>query len=624
MDKKWKLMMGVLMLSSIIFLGSCEEEGIVKIQKSSKGSNEGSSTDSNKISSKDSNKGPVKISKLVDNLVDNLEVSEKSESEEPKLPEGGEYEVVGGGYAVAIGEVDGSKKMWLSEEVNPRVWTEIESVKIKNAHSRNLPVSLRKSFPSRLTKISADGEALKVTDEDGDIWTSSDNGVNWGMEEFAGGDGTSGDPYQIASAAQLWLVRNHLAHHFQLIEDLNLSGVTESTGFEPIGHRRPFTGTFDGNGKKIQNLKINRPRQPNIGLFGAIVSMRGSTPALVKNMKLENVDVKGAGNVGGLVGRLRQAKIQSSEVTGKVVGTGLGRNIGGLVGMNEGTIETSHSTAQVEGITIVGGLVGSNRAKIKNSYATGQVNGRSRIGGLVGMHFGTKYVESQGKIENSYATGEVEGRGEEVGGLVGWNNGGKIVNSYATGLVKGHQGFVGGLVGKNEGAIEKSYAAGDVEGQGGTFPKIYGGLVGGNQKEGTVKNSYAMGDVDANARIGGLVGQNLGLIENGYAIGELVSHGGGSRVGGLVGFNNEPGIDDLGPSDPDDHGRINGKNYWKTNNEESSAERGVGKPGNKDKEYNVEEKSHKQLRALDAATTGWDATIWNFEAGKYPKLEWQD
>ena len=397
------------MLSSIIFLGSCEEEGIVKIQKSSKDSNEGSSTDSNK--------GPIKISKLVDNLeVENLGVSEKSESEEPKLPEGGEYEVVGGGYAVAMGEVDGSKKMWLSEEVNPRVWTEIESVKIKNAHSRNLPVSLRKSFPSRLTKISSDGEELKVTDEDGDIWTSSDNGVNWGMEKFAGGDGTSGDPYQIASASHLWLVRNHLTSHFQLIKDLDLSVITEEEGFDPIA-RNPdnFTGTLDGNGKKIKNLRI-------VGLNRKYVGLIGRNRGVIKNIGIEGAFAKGNQAVGALVG---------------------------VNGIN-GQILNSYATGvDVIGNIGIGGLVGYNANLIRNSYVTGEVNGlTSLIGGLAGMNLSGSQegVKFAGVIENSYTKMEVEGP-KWVGGLVGQNRGGRIIgkNYWVGSVAKG----VGSGIGAN-------------------------------------------------------------------------------------------------------------------------------------------------------------------------------
>ena len=43
----------------------------------------------------------------------------------------------------------------------------------------------------------------------------------------------------------------------------------ESKGFKPIGNSSNyFSGTFDGNTKKIKNLYINRSAENNIGLFG--------------------------------------------------------------------------------------------------------------------------------------------------------------------------------------------------------------------------------------------------------------------------------------------------------------------------------------------------------------------
>ena len=599
MDKKWKRMMGVLMLSSIIFLGSCEEEGIVKIQKSSK----------------DSNKGPVKISKLVDNL-----------EEASKLPEGGEYEVVGGGYAVAMGEVDGSKKMWLSEEKDPRDWTEIESVKIKNDHSASLAASLQKSFPSRLTKISADGEALKVTDEDGDIWISEDTGVNWGIGKFAGGSGTDADPYQIASATQLWLVRNHLTSHFQLIEDLDLRGVTESEGFKPIGDKtNKFTGTFDGNGKKIQNLTINRQDENYVGLFGGV-----GNGGVVKDIGLEDVDIKGAKSVGSLVGLNAEGTITNSHVVNGTVVSPIARsyfaNVGGLVGKNTGGITNSHATVEVRGIGDhgVGGLVGLNGGNIVRSHATGDVTGDQGVGGLVGSN--------EANITRSYATGAVRTQGIfrfSLGGLVGESmGGGTITESYATGNVTTNKNKAGGLVGKNNGTtIENSYATGNV--QGGTLGRFtggtdVGGLVGDNTP-GVIKNSYATGNVNSFIRVGGLVGSHgngtwgakkkESKIENSYATGIVTVASGGKEFGGFVGKKEKARSSSFFGTVV-----IAGKNYWKT--QAGSAKGGIGK-GGEGTEENVEGKTDAQLKALTASDTSWDTTIWDFNEGQYPKLKWQ-
>lgn len=65
--------------------------------------------------------------------------------------------------------------------------------------------------------------------------------------QFAGGSGTPADPYQIATAAQLDGIRNHLDAHFILTANIDLNGVR----FLPICD--DFSGSLDGNGFAISN-----------------------------------------------------------------------------------------------------------------------------------------------------------------------------------------------------------------------------------------------------------------------------------------------------------------------------------------------------------------------------------
>ena len=106
----------------------------------------------------------------------------------------------------------------------------------------------------------------------------------------------------------------------------------------------------------------------------------------------------------------------------------------------------------------VGGLVGfNNQGTITNSYAAAVsvIGSGSGTGGLVGSQWSI--------ITNSYATAfSVSGR-DEVGGLVGVNdavneNPGIITNSYATiRVVAGSTSDIGGLAGGNSGTINDSY-----------------------------------------------------------------------------------------------------------------------------------------------------------------------
>ena len=424
------------------------------------------------------------------------------------------------------------------------------------------------------------------------------------------GDGSRGNPYQIAHPFHLKEMRDNLSSHFKLVRDLDLG---QNKNFGPIGgEKNPFKGTFDGSGKMIKNLKIQRPDEYGVGFFG--YAQEGS---VIRNVRLQNIDIVGKQWVGGLLGvnlhkEITEAyfdakaksdagkeeawkeygdifekrnryggKIEASYVAGKVVGE---HNVGGLVGLNDGTIEASYAKGKINGNDVLGGLVGANIGTIKTSYATGKVEGEGNVGGLVGVNNGT--------VQTSYATGKVNGKENTVGGLVG-GNGGRIKFSYATGKVVG-KFVVGGLVGVNGGRIEFSYVTGDVEGK----RDFIGGLVGWNH--GTIKTSYATGEVLGERGVGGLVGRNDGMVEGSYVAGKVE---GQERVGGLVGWN-------------DQKGRIEGKNYW----QKGSAKKGVGK--NEGEASQIRKKSKSQIYAL--IRRAWkNEKMWVFAPRKHPRLRWQ-
>ena len=85
--------------------------------------------------------------------------------------------------------------------------------------------------------------------------------------------------------------------------------------------------------------------------------------------------------------------------------------VGGLVGVNSGSIRTSFSTGTVIG-GLAGGLVGySWGGTITASYSTGTVTGVSDVGGLVGSDwFGT------GVVTSSFWDREASARGGSDGG----------------------------------------------------------------------------------------------------------------------------------------------------------------------------------------------------------------
>ena len=241
---------------------------------------------------------------------------------------------------------------------------------------------------------------------------------------------------------------------------------TTGSGWTPIGDSRDrvldrFGAEFDGNGRSISNLYINRPATNTIGLFAST-----NEEGLIRGIGLTNVRITGNNFVGGLVGRNRGTVI-GSFASGNVSGDAV---VGGLVGNSRFSSVTGEGTSRIRDsyatVTVsadqssAGGLVGSNGGTIIASYATGNVTGTTQVGGLTG----TSSSPNTGKIIASYATGDVTGD-SQVGGLVGRNGGrtgtgfiGAINASYATGSVSS-DGSIGGLVGLNvrESTITGSY-----------------------------------------------------------------------------------------------------------------------------------------------------------------------
>ncbi|MGC3977087.1 MAG: YDG domain-containing protein [Paludibacteraceae bacterium] len=214
-----------------------------------------------------------------------------------------------------------------------------------------------------------------------------------------GGSGTSADPWQITTAADLDAVRNNPSAYYKVMNDIDLTsyvasggvGYNSGAGWNPIGgNDNPFTGVFDGNGKTISSLNINRSGQDRCGLFGSI-----GLNAVIKNVGLVNATVSGKNDVGGLVGERAWSYQRELLCTSSVTGTGGSgsSSVGGLVGSSDssddgvaGSISNCYATGSVTAgnSNSVGGLVGySYRSVITNCYAACTVTGYSYVGGLI-------------------------------------------------------------------------------------------------------------------------------------------------------------------------------------------------------------------------------------------------
>lgn len=174
----------------------------------------------------------------------------------------------------------------------------------------------------------------------------------------AGSKGSTNDPCVISNIFQLQAMKDHLTGHFALggrIDAAETEHWNGGGGFEPIGsNSSQFSGTLDGGGNEIQELRINRPGENDVGLFGYV----------------------GAG------GEIRAIRL----VRGSIEGRGY---VGALAGINYGSIIDSHNSATISGhASYVGGVVGSNYGSVDKSFNSGAVSGRSSVGGVVGTNQG--------------------------------------------------------------------------------------------------------------------------------------------------------------------------------------------------------------------------------------------
>ena len=81
----------------------------------------------------------------------------------------------------------------------------------------------------------------------------------------------------------------------------------------PIGNwDNVFAGTFDGNGKVVSNLYINDAEGEGVGFFGV------TEKATLKNVTIENVNIKAYSMVAGIVGAPYPATIENCHITGDV------------------------------------------------------------------------------------------------------------------------------------------------------------------------------------------------------------------------------------------------------------------------------------------------------------------
>ena len=201
------------------------------------------------------------------------------------------------------------------------------------------------------------------------------------------------DTILIFSANDLLLIANQCNNgssydgkYLKLMNDITLP-VGVPNNMVSIGNyetNKTFKGTFDGNGKKIHNIYIDKPNTPYQGFFSYTQN------AEIKNLGLVNVTASGRDYTGGMIGYAENTKIDNSFIYG---GTLFALNYcGGLVGYQTSGTKSiitacSNSGCKVTGNNYVGGLLGfSDHGTVRNSYVVAEITGLggNGVGAIIG------------------------------------------------------------------------------------------------------------------------------------------------------------------------------------------------------------------------------------------------
>ncbi len=213
----------------------------------------------------------------------------------------------------------------------------------------------------------------------------------------------------ITTADELQAMQDNLSGKYILMNNIDLEGYD----WTPVGTAaNPFLGEFNGNGYVISNLKIIKPDENNLGVFGY------TGTSSISNLGLENIEINGKDHCGSLVGQgggtVKNCYSTNAVISGRYM-------IGGLIGWDfTQSISFCYSNSDVSGNGYVGALLGESYNSVDNCFAVGSVTSPWLAGGLIGRCYN--------KISNSYAAAKVSCN-NDGGGLVG-SGGQDLGNCY--------------------------------------------------------------------------------------------------------------------------------------------------------------------------------------------------
>ena len=258
---------------------------------------------------------------------------------------------------------------------------------------------------------------------------------------FAAGDGTQDNPFQIETAAQLayfaktvnegnWYDRKYII----LKNNINLN----NQEWTPIGNNgNSFRGNFDGRNHTVTGMRISKPSEDYVGLFGKCT--KHNVNSAIKNITVKDSVICGKSHVGAIVGYAEGINIENCRsIANKINGE---RRVGGICGYFGGNpggkVSQCYNGSEVSGKRSAGGIAGmGDRCTAENCLNTGEIKvtttgTQSACGGIFGT-FNDTNTTLPATITACVNLGKVSG-GESFGGIVGSTDSGStghISNCY--------------------------------------------------------------------------------------------------------------------------------------------------------------------------------------------------
>lgn len=300
--------------------------------------------------------------------------------------------------------------------------------------------------------------------------------------------------------------------------------LTSNCGWNSIGDEinidiNNFKGIFDGNGKIIYNLYINRENIRETRYIGFFANNGGT----IKNLNLKDVNINISGVdeiyyfIGGIAGN-NKGIIVNCEIDGICKSKGSYALIAGISGRNQGTMELCINKAKITGEAMyIAGIVAQNLSKVQKCGNEGEIYSIKSgyyVGGITGLG-----NLDDSCIEESFNSGNIfvkNKRSGYIGGIVGqaYSN---IKNCYNTGNIfvslekTNNVCDVGGITGFLGYRVTNCYNKGTMNVKNISGELYMGGIIG-SVNVGFTRNIYSETLFETNGYINN--GALIGIVRN--------------------------------------------------------------------------------------------------------------